>query len=70
VINLQELQDTTVLKRFKKNRITCTLLKSNEPSTPEEDLRLLTQYVYCITELGIQREKERKNQKQPTHKPF
>jgi len=46
--------------KFQVDNITVNILDTSPPSTPDEDMNLLAQYVYCITELGIKREKQRK----------
>ena len=35
------------------------ILNTSPISTPERDLELLTQLVYCAIELGVEREKKR-----------
>ena len=47
--------------KFQVDNITVNILETSPPSTQEEDLKKLAQYVYCFMELGIKREKERNN---------
>lgn len=44
--------------KFKVDNIVVNILDTSPPSTPEEDMELFAQYIYCITELGIKRAKE------------
>lgn len=47
---------------FKASKnLTVEILDSCPPSTPEEDFKRLTQYVYYINELGKKQEKKKSN---------
>jgi|GEM_PF-3111310 len=45
--------------KFKVDNITVKILDSSPPSTPEEDINLLSQYIYNIVDLGVKRERKR-----------